>query len=189
MLADALKKGGRQCGGCSLCCKLLPVRELKKGAGQRCQHQRMSKGCAIYGRHPASCKLWSCAWLIGADGGDTADLRRPDRAHYVIDPMPDYVTVRNNETGEAIDTIPVVQIWVDPAHRDAHKDPALREFLRRRGEEGVAALLRYSDTEAVPLIPPQMNDTGDFLVPPNHHTLGKTHTPAEVEAALRKARA
>jgi len=30
----------RTCGGCTLCCKLLPVRELKKPANTRCQHQR-----------------------------------------------------------------------------------------------------------------------------------------------------
>jgi hypothetical protein len=30
----------RTCGGCTLRCKLLPVRELKKLANTRCQHQR-----------------------------------------------------------------------------------------------------------------------------------------------------
>ena len=29
----------RACGGCTLRCKLLPVRELKKLANTRCQHQ------------------------------------------------------------------------------------------------------------------------------------------------------
>jgi len=38
----------RQCGGCTLCCKLLPVPPLEKLAGQRCQHQRHGKGCAVY---------------------------------------------------------------------------------------------------------------------------------------------
>ena len=30
----------RTCGGCTLRCKFLPVRELKKLANTRCQHQR-----------------------------------------------------------------------------------------------------------------------------------------------------
>ena len=37
----------RQCGSCTLCCKLIPVEELHKAAGQRCQHVRAGKGCSI----------------------------------------------------------------------------------------------------------------------------------------------
>ena len=38
----------RRCGDCQLCCKLLPVRELSKGASERCRHQRVGKGCTVY---------------------------------------------------------------------------------------------------------------------------------------------
>ena len=34
----------RTCGGCTLRCKLLPVRELKKLANTRCQHQLANLG-------------------------------------------------------------------------------------------------------------------------------------------------
>src|SRR5262245_598700 len=93
-----LAEGGRfmrRCGDCQLCCNLLPVRELNKGAGQRFRFQKFHKGCTVYHRpeagFPMCCGLWSCAWLIDPEG--TADFSRPDRSHYVVDIMPDYVTL------------------------------------------------------------------------------------------------
>lgn len=149
----------RSCGGCTLCCKLLGVRELKKPAGTRCKYQRLSKGCTIYARKPASCAHYSCRWLLG---NDTADLPRPDRCHYVVDPMPDFVRMVNNATGELQANVEVVQVWVDPGYPDAHRDPALRRYLLRRGKEGVAALIRYNGSDAFALFPPQMTEERDW---------------------------
>lgn len=111
----------RECGGCTLCCKLLPMQaganerlrdggqtiataialglltardaantvpDFDKPAGKRCPHQRHHKGCAIYARRPFGCRFWNCRWLAE---DDTAELLRPDRAHYVIDVSPDFV--------------------------------------------------------------------------------------------------
>src|SRR4051812_46218248 len=99
----------RQCGDCQLCCKLLPVPPLRKGAGEKCKHQKFGKGCTVYHTQamPPECGFWNCRWLVG---DDTADMPRPDRAHYVIDIMPDFVTVTDNVTG-ATQKIQVVQIW------------------------------------------------------------------------------
>ncbi len=138
----------RQCGECTLCCRLLPVPQLGKVAGQRCPHQRHSCGCAIYNTRPNSCRLWSCRWK--ADPEETADLRRPDRSHYVIDMMPDYVVV----TGPSgvPENVPVVQIWSDPRFPDAHRDPALRAYLEANQVPGI---VRYGgNKEALILIPP-----------------------------------
>lgn len=126
----------RECGSCTLCCKLLPVSETGKLAGVRCEHQRSGKGCAIYSRRPMSCRLWSCSWLT-AD--DVRDLARPDRSHYVIDTFPDFITLSDNLTGE-LQEVPVAQIWIDPDYPDAHRDPALRDLLERRN---INALVRY----------------------------------------------
>jgi hypothetical protein len=89
--------------------------------------------------------LWSCRWLVN---DDTADMRRPDRAGYVIDMMPDFITIQDNETG-ALTKVEVVQIWVDPRRPDAHRDPALRAYLERRAAEGKAALVRFDSKEAI----------------------------------------
>lgn len=172
----------RQCGDCQLCCRLLPVKTLGKLAGQRCKHQRHAKGCAVHaqlGRVSPECLLWNCRWLVE---NDTADLRRPDRSHYVIDMAPDFVTLRNNETGEA-QNVEVVQIWVDPKHPDAHRDPPLRAYLERRAKDHVIGLVRWDNAAAIALFPPalsanrQWNEvTSDFRL--------EEHTPEEKVAAL-----
>jgi hypothetical protein len=159
----------RTCGDCQLCCKLVPVQELGKGAGERCRHQRAGKGCLVYRRpgRPQSCAWWTCRWLVN---DDTADLRRPDRSHYVIDVMPDFVRCVNNETGES-QPVPAVQIWVDPSYRDAHRDPGLRAYLERRAADGVVGIVRYSERDCFTLIAPAM--AGD-------HQWHEVHRPAGV---------
>jgi len=142
----------RQCGDCQLCCKLLPVLELSKLANTRCQHQSAGKGCRVYGQRemPASCRLWSCRWL----NGDAGDVRRPDRTHYVIDTMPDFVRI--NSDGVEAARVPVIQVWVDPDFPDAHRDPHLRAYLNEKGKEGYMALVRYNSKRGFVLVPPSM---------------------------------
>jgi hypothetical protein len=160
VLYDADATHDRRCGECTLCCKLLPVRELEKGANERCKHQRHGQGCRVYHSPalPTSCKLWSCRWLLEQD---TADLSRPDRSHYVIDVMPDHITIVENATGKETH-IEVVQIWLDKNYPDAHRDPALRAYLLRRAEQGVAALVRYGEREAVHLFAPPFSADGQW---------------------------
>lgn len=170
----------RSCGDCQLCCKLVPVRELNKIAGQRCQHQRVGKGCTVYQRPamPLSCRLWSCAWL--KQPGDTAAMSRPDRAHYVVDIMPDFVTAQDHATGKTTN-ITVVQVWVDPNYPDAHRDPALRAYLDRRARErGEMALIRYSDTDAFVLMPPSMTASGEWHEHRSTQNGTKEHTVDQI---------
>jgi hypothetical protein len=119
----------RQCGDC---CKLLPVPPLQKAAGVACRFQKFHKGCAVYHKPemPPECSIWNCRWLVT---DDTDELSRPDRAHYVIDVMPDFITI-NQEDGEP-QNIQVAQIWVDPKYPDAHRDPTLRRWMFRRAQE------------------------------------------------------
>ena len=152
----------RICGDCTLCCRVVPVADLHKGANQRCRHQT-HKGCRVYARLDQvspSCRLWSCQWLVNPDAGE---LRRPDRAHYVIDIMPDFVGVQDNATGETRD-LPVMQIWADPQHPDAWRhDMALRRYIERACDaEGLIAVIRFSATEAVVLVPPRMAHDGEW---------------------------
>jgi hypothetical protein len=173
----------RRCADCQLCCKLLPMDarerghqaraamikaglatpellrvmrpEFDKPANTRCPHQRAGKGCVIYSQRPFSCRVWACRWLVE---DDTADLRRPDRSHYVLDIMPDFVTMFENATGRKTH-IPVVVIWVDPDFPDAHRDPALRADIERRyAENGSVGLVRLSSVEGFTLIPPALAD-------------------------------
>jgi hypothetical protein len=177
----------RTCGSCSLCCKLLPMRrddqrairqakaaeemikrdwvkpeefagmvqEWDKPAGERCKYQKFGKGCTIYDKRPFGCRVWSCRWLVN---NDTADQPRPDRCGYVIDIMPDFITCEHDD-GKATN-IEVVQIWIDPARPDAHRDPRLRTYLERRAQEGIIGLIRFNSRDAMTLWPPAMSNDG-----------------------------
>lgn len=153
----------RSCGDCQLCCKLLPVRELSKGANTRCQHQHHGKGCSVYNgpAMPFSCKAWNCRWLLS---DRTEDMRRPDRVGYVIDVMPDFVALKNELSGE-LQHLPVLQVWVDPARPDAwRKDKAFFDYVARLGvEEGMSALLRNGSEAAIFLAPPAVNEGGTWF--------------------------
>lgn len=150
---------GRACGTCTLCCKLVPVEELHKPAGQRCRHVRVAKGCTIYASRPLSCQFWSCRWLIDPE---TAALPRPDRSHYVIDIMLDAVVAQPHAGGESFE-ITVVQIWLDPAFPEAQHDPALREYMLRMCQRyGYASILRFDSHKATVVFPPPFDPAGQW---------------------------
>lgn len=148
----------RQCGSCNLCCKLLPVQPLDKKAGERCKYLKFQKGCTVYHRAemPMDCWLWNCRWLVN---NDTADLRRPDHAHYVIDIMPDYITLQANGSTQEIQ---VAQVWIDPKYPNAHRDPALRSWMFRRAEEGIATLVRFNWKDCLTIFAPPFDVNGEW---------------------------
>lgn len=53
----------RQCGTCSLCCKVLDVPEVFSPAGQWCKHFRAGAGCDIHQLRPKTCREFACVWL------------------------------------------------------------------------------------------------------------------------------
>ena len=162
---------GRACRGCKACCIQVPVagHELNKPANVRCRHLT-SKGCGIYSRRPEPCRVWSCRWLFDPL---TAGMRRPDHAGYVIDPMPDRV-LYNGEPWN------VFQVWVDPARRDAHRDPALRAWVEAMGRRyNAPTMIRFSQDEGFMLIPPFMCDDGQW-----HELTGTMMTQAEIDDLL-----
>lgn len=166
----------RQCGDCQLCCKLLPMLEFDKPAGERCKHQRHHVGCNIYPRRPMACRLWNCRWL----GGDNTGAR-PDHAHYVVDIMLDYITVVPHDGSEPAN-VPVLQVWVDPKFPDAHRDKKLRAYI-----EGIAmpALIRLNAREGFVIAPPNVNADGVWYEGVGVGvSLGREHTLKEKLAAI-----
>ncbi len=146
---------GRTCGSCNICCTILPV-DLpggKKLANVKCQHLR-SKGCSIYDNRPMPCRYWSCRWLFDEE---TANLRRPDKSGYVIDSALDTILA----DGKPCE---VFQVWVDPARRDAHKDPALREYLLEMATiYRLPAIIRWGSNDGMVLIAPPLSGEGDWI--------------------------
>jgi hypothetical protein len=105
----------RQCGGCTLCCQLVGVRELSKPSFQHCIHERTMRhlagpGCAIYDKRPHSCRMWRCLWLT-SPADDWPDAERPDRVGFVVDEVADLIRINGDDT-------PAAQIWVAKGHDD-----------------------------------------------------------------------
>lgn len=169
----------RACGDCTACCRIVPVRELGKGHNTRCAHQRFGKGCTIYAQRPLPCRLWSCLWLLE---GDAADLRRPDRAGYVIDIVPDSI-VMDPHDGTPPREMQVVQIWADPKRPGAHHDDALLAWLERRWTDSqILGLVRFDTRRAVVLMPPALTKGGWVEIGSNLH--GHEHSAKEIVETL-----
>lgn len=142
---------GRSCGSCQLCCKLVPVKECGKAANEKCLHQKVGKGCVVYNTPmmPAPCRIWSCAWLVGAH---TEKLSRPDRAHFVIDPCFDILCIEDSVEPILNGRYRFLQIWVDPKYRDSWRTPELYEYVRLYESKGKASMIRYANDEAFLLV-------------------------------------
>ncbi len=54
---------GRECGTCTLCCKVYALPELEKPPGVWCKHCAPGKGCKIHDAPPDPCRLFNCLWM------------------------------------------------------------------------------------------------------------------------------
>jgi len=51
-----------ECGECTLCCDLLPIKELNKPANILCEYCELKKGCKIQETKPLECRNFDCAY-------------------------------------------------------------------------------------------------------------------------------
>jgi hypothetical protein len=129
----------RSCGGCTLCCQLIGVEEIKKTSFQDCPHRHgvlhaSGPGCGIYAGRPRSCAAWACMWLR-SDPKDWPELERPDRVGFVVDELVDLIRLGGVET-------PAAQIWVSQGHDDAwQRDPG-NAVIHSLIAKGLAVLWR-----------------------------------------------
>lgn len=72
----------QQCGKCTLCCKLLEIKETKSPVKQWCKYCDPVKGCTIYDVRPEECRTFFCTWVQMERVHP--DLR-PDRCHVVFE--------------------------------------------------------------------------------------------------------
>lgn len=71
----------KQCGGCTLCCKVMAITELQKPESVWCRHCLPGKGCEIYGAKPDECTTFACGWLMDDRLGPEW---RPDKSKIVL---------------------------------------------------------------------------------------------------------
>jgi hypothetical protein len=119
------------CGDCTVCCTVMKVRELNKGANTPCVHCTAGTGCNIYNARPESCRVYECLWFRSQafDKPLPAHIR-PDRCKVVIG------TVNNGN--EAI-------LYVDPTHRDAWREPAFSDALGLFCSRGIPVYVSCND--------------------------------------------
>jgi hypothetical protein len=115
----ASSPAARQCGGCTLCCKVLGIEELAKPAGAWCPHCTPGRGCGIYDRRPGECRTFSCSWLLDSSFPESW---RPDRSKLVF--YPDQGT-RN------------IAVHVDPGTPDAWRREPYNSWLRNKAAQGL----------------------------------------------------
>lgn len=61
---------GRECGGCTLCCKVLSIAELDKPQSEWCRHCDIGRGCRIYDERPSECRNFYCGYLTWPAAGE-----------------------------------------------------------------------------------------------------------------------
>jgi hypothetical protein len=104
---------GRECGTCTLCCKVYDVPSLRKPAGKWCNHCTPGKGCGIHETRPDDCRSFFCLFMTEDWLGPEW---KPEISKFVIalDPISRYMLVR-----------------VDPGQPRAWmKEPYLSQFRR-----------------------------------------------------------
>ncbi|MEJ1159300.1 hypothetical protein [Prosthecomicrobium sp. N25] len=81
----------RECGTCTLCCKVLGIRELEKPRGSWCPSCAKGRGCTVYEARPTSCRDFECFWLKAPEAAHVMmpDALRPDRCKVVFVVPPD----------------------------------------------------------------------------------------------------
>lgn len=110
----------RQCGGCTMCCKLFKIEEFEKPADVWCPHCDKGKGCKIYRKenYPKSCGEFQCLWKF--EIGEMKD--RPDKSKVVL------------YTGPLPEGVLQLQVHVDVGRPDAWRKGniaiAIQGFIR-----------------------------------------------------------
>jgi hypothetical protein len=76
---------GRECGSCSMCCKVYNISEINKPAGKWCTHCKPGKGCVIHDALPNQCAEFNCLWRTQETIGPAW---KPDQARMVLTSSP-----------------------------------------------------------------------------------------------------
>jgi len=102
-------KRGKQCGDCTLCCKVMAIEQLAKPAGSWCPRCKAGRGCMSYDSRPGECRDYDCLWLID----DRLDqCWKPNRSKLVLTTSQDGIEIR-----------------CDPGFRDAWRKEPFRSQI------------------------------------------------------------
>lgn len=113
---------GRDCGTCSLCCKVMAIGYMDppKPAGKWCQHCTPGQGCAVWAERPQGCADFNCDWRKNPR---LPDAWRPDRCGFVIHQQAPHMPIEIN---------------VDPGRPDAWRKEPYYSALKQAAQAEVA---------------------------------------------------
>src|SRR5262249_38933793 len=81
----------KQCGDCTLCCKVMAIEALAKPVNAWCPHCRPGKGGTIYAGRPAECESFNCLWLVS----DLLEAQwKPSKSKFVLTTSDDGIEIR-----------------------------------------------------------------------------------------------
>ena len=133
---------GRECGGCTLCCKVMVIPELDKAKDSWCAHCAIGEGCSIYQQRPNSCREFDCLYLT-SEG--LPDHWYPARSKMVLAAELD---------GRRI------AVHVDPARADAWRQSPYFEELKQLTAAGGRQVVVYVGKRAIAVLPDGEIDLG-----------------------------
>jgi hypothetical protein len=122
------KRIGRECGACTLCCKVLSIEEIGKPSDAWCRHCKPGRGCSIYEARPGVCRGFACLWLINEAFGDEWF---PARAKIVVD-------MHKNKDGKNI-----CRFHVDPAYSNRWREEPYYSQIKRTSLIGLRGDLGF----------------------------------------------
>jgi len=110
-----------QCGGCTLCCLVLPVPSLNKKAGVQCDHCK--NGCEIYGIRPAECRQFQCAYY---QMEKVSGYLRPDFCKIIFEKISD-------------------NVFFGTVHPDYKLTQAAKKQIVAFGKQGFSTIVKLSE--------------------------------------------
>lgn len=138
MTRDVEVVPGRDCGGCTLCCKLLAVEELSSPPLGWCPRCDVKTGCAAYADRPTECRQFYCEYLLD---GALGEHWKPSKCKMVV-VLEDYADA--------------LVIHVDPARPHAWRQEPyhsqIRRWARAQARSGRQVIVWQGDSKIV--IPP-----------------------------------
>lgn len=123
---------GRHCGGCTLCCSILGVKELEKPPLQDCPHCEIGKKCNIYSTRPKECIDFDCLWKAG-------------KIPYELDPKKTNVFLSDlkgdfEKIGMEIENNKII-VYSNPSSPTAYKEGKMKDFLNELLAAGAELIL------------------------------------------------
>jgi hypothetical protein len=112
---------GRNCSGCTMCCKLLDIPEINKPRLQWCADCAPGIGCQIYDKRPATCRSFYCGYLTNPV---LSEDWKPSRSKLLV---------------TLDDKLNRVAVHVDPARPDAWRQEPYYSIIKRWARTAVPA--------------------------------------------------